>query len=86
MAVVLSLRVIMEYHRGQYRSVGDRYGERSRVWRIIVSPTDVTIMYLAYVPFALTGYLGWYIYGYLFYYLVAALGQGIVLIRKVAKS
>jgi len=85
-AALLALRVVMEHHRGKFRTVGDRYGERSRLWRWIVFPTDVTIMYLVYVPFALGGRLEWYIAGYLFYYLTAAFGQGIVLIRKVIKS
>lgn len=83
-AVVLALRVVMEHHRGQYQKTGDRYGERSRLWSWIVLPTDVTIMYLIYVPFALAGRLEWYLYGYLVYYLIAALGQGAALIRKVA--
>ncbi len=42
-AVLLALRVIMEHHRGKYKTVGDRYGERSPIWRWIVFPTDITI-------------------------------------------
>ena len=85
-AVTMALRVIMEYHRGQYQTTGNRYGERSRLWSWVVLPTDITIMYLAYVPFALTGRLEWYICGYLVYYALAALGQGAVLIRKVIRN
>ena len=85
-ATILAIRVVMEHHRSSYRTVGERYGERSRLWSWIVFPTDVTIMYLLYVPFALAGHLGWYLLGYLAYYLVAALGQGAAMIRKVVNS
>ena len=84
-ASILSVRVIMEAHRGKYKKVGDRYGERSKLWRWIVFPTDITIMYLAYVPFALYGCIEYYLYGYFFYYLLAAAGQSAVLLRKVAR-
>ena len=82
---ILCFRVVMEMHRGQHKKTGDRYGERSPLWRWIVFPTDITIMYLLYVPFALIGHIEIYLYCYLAYYALAAVGQSLVLIRKVAK-
>ncbi len=81
--LILALRVIMEHHRGQFKMVGDRYGERSQLWKWVAHPTNINIMYTAYVPFALAGQLEWYLYGYLGYYLLAALGQGIAFTLKV---
>jgi len=82
---ILCLRVIMEMHRGQHKTTGDRYGERSRLWRWVVLPTDITIMYMLYVPFALIGHIEIYLYCYLAYFGLASVGQSMVMIWRVAK-
>ena len=83
--LILALRVIMEHHRGRFQMVGNRFGEKSQLWMWVAHPTNINIMYTAYVPFALAGQLEWYLYGYLGYYFMAALGQGIAFTLKVKR-
>jgi len=71
---LLAARVICESHRSE-KKYSERWGERSRLWYWIVLPTNVNIMYLSYVPFALAGLLDIYVGLYAVYYYSIALGQ-----------
>lgn len=74
--VLLATRVICESHRGE-KKYSERWGERSRLWYWLVLPTNVNIMYLSYVVFALTGFLDVYVGLYAVYYYSIFLGQSL---------
>jgi phosphatidylglycerophosphate synthase len=74
--ILLASRVVTEYFR-QQKSNKNRYGERSRIWKIIVWPTNVNLIYAFYVVFFLAGLLDFYVWGYASYLFLAALGQSV---------
>lgn len=78
---LLAARVVMESFRSQTTNE-TRYGQKSRMWAIITKPTDMNVMYLLYVPFALAHQLEWYVAGYAIYYALAAVGQSAVWLRR----
>jgi len=73
---LLGARVVCESHRSE-KEYSKRWGERSRFWYWLVLPTNVNIMYLSYVPFALAGLLDIYVGLYAVYYYSIALGQSL---------
>jgi hypothetical protein len=78
--VVLAGRVICEVHRnrqGQDVDSKGRWGEQSKLWYWLAKPTDINMMYLVWVPFALAGKLEYYVILYSSYYVVIALGQSV---------
>ena len=73
---LLAARVICESHRSE-KSYSERWGERSRMWYWLVLPTNVNIMYMSYVVFALAGFLDVYVGLYACYYYSIFLGQSL---------
>jgi len=74
--MILAARVICESHRGE-KKYSERWGERSRLWYWMALPTNVNIIYMSYVVFALFGAYGFYVALYLFYYYSIFLGQSL---------
>jgi len=74
--MILAARVVCESHRGE-KKYSERWGERSRLWYWLVLPTNVNIMYLSYVVFALANVIDIYIVTYMLYYYSIALGQSL---------
>ena len=72
--MILGARVICEAHRSE-KKYSERWGERSKLWYWLVLPTNVNIMYLSYVGFALLGAYDVYVFSYMIYYYSIALGQ-----------
>lgn len=72
--VLLATRVVTEWHRGGFKT-GERYGERSRLWKWAAQPTNVNIMYAAYAVFAVTGFEWYYVFLYMWYFVLIAVGQ-----------
>jgi len=73
---ILASRVVLEFHRQQKR-YGDRYGEKSQAWKIIVWPTNVNMMYLIFVVFACLNLVEFYLLMYAIYFIGAAIGQSV---------
>ena len=73
---ILASRVVLEFHR-QQKGYGDRYGEKSQVWKIIVWPTNVNMMYLIYVIFACFSLIEVYLLLYAIYFIGASIGQSV---------
>lgn len=73
-AVLLAARVVQEYFRNK-KTNKDRYGERSRMWKLIVWPTNVNAIYAMYVGVALLNWLDYYVLAYASYLTCAACYQ-----------
>lgn len=74
--VILASRVVMEALRQGLR-YSDRYGERSRLWKLAVLPTNVNMMYLSYVLFYYSGLVEVYLLLYAIYFIGASIGQSV---------
>jgi len=83
--VLFASRVANEWLR-QQKEYGDRYGERNLVWRLVVLPTDVNIMYLLYVICALLNALNFYIMAYALYLIASALIQGSIWLHETVRK
>lgn len=82
--ILLGARVVQEYFR-QKQTNETRYGERSKIWKFITWPTNVNMIYLSYVIFALWGLVDLYLALYATYFLLAAVGQSTVYVFKTVK-
>jgi len=74
--MLLAARVVCESHRGE-KKYSERWGEKSKLWYWLVLPTNVNIIYMSYVVFALIGELWIYVFLYTVYYYSIALGQSL---------
>lgn len=78
--IVLAGRVICEVHRNRLGEDVDskpRWGEQSKLWYWLSKPTDINMMYLGWMSFALMGKIEYYVMLYSVYYVIIALGQSV---------
>jgi len=74
--ILFAARVVCEAHRGE-KKYSDRYGERSKLWYWLVLPTNVNMMYLSYIAFAIFGMVESYVVLYMVYHCIIAVGQSV---------
>ena len=74
--MLLAARVVCESHRNE-KQYSERWGEKSRLWYWLALPTNVNIVYIGYVTFALLGAHEVYVVLYMTYYYSIALGQSL---------